>query len=159
MSRTRLNAALALVLVGSVLAIATLSGAGAAQVSDNTSNKSGYYDDSDTQIDNGTWFAGRENATLDNSITMLTRVQTYIIGTNTGSGLAAAGSLVAGLLVMGAVMSGAAGVRLGLTGGAVAGTSLVAGLVVAGLAPSWLWAVVLGVVGLLVGRGFLRLVR
>lgn len=141
-----------------VIIPAAVFSTGSLAAPDNVSNKSPYYANNTTAIDNTSWFAGRENATLDNSLNMLTRISTFVIGGSSG-GVGAEGALITGLIVFGAV-SGLTGTsRVGTVGGAVMGVAVIAALVEAGLAPFWTYGIVLFAVGAVATKVFIRVVR
>ena len=144
-----------------ILAVIAISGGaiGVASAQDNVTNKTGYYNGSSTFVENESYYDGRENASLDNTINMLTRLGTYIVGTDSSeTSLSGGATLLFGAIVWGAVLAMSSWSRTGMVGGGVLGTVTVAGLVTAGLAPLWLWGVILFVLGLLAARPILRVV-
>lgn len=154
-----LSAGLAVVLVASIVTVIAISGgvASAQSTPDNVTNKTGYYDNTSTTVNNQSYFDGRENATLDNTVGMLTRLGTYIVGTDdSDTSLSGGATLVFGAIVWGAVLAMSSWSRTGMVGGGVLGTAAVAGLVSTGLAPEWLWFVVLLVAGGLLSGPVLR---
>lgn len=141
----------ALVVVLVLFVLPSIVGAAAAL----NNSSADYYENTSTSVNNSSWTAGRGDATLNNTIHYLTRVGTFVIGTDSG-GL---GALLTGLVVFGGVLSASSGKRLGIVGGAVAGVATIFALQASGLAPVWLYALGLGALGVVVAVILLRASR
>lgn len=122
-------------------------------------DKAPYYADNTTQLDNESWFAGNENATLDSFITMLTRLGTFVIGDTPAQNGGPGGAIVVGLVLAGAMGSTMVRNGPGPVGGAVLGLVGLAGVTAVGLAPAWLLPVVLFVLGLILTSVVVRVLR
>lgn len=114
-----------------------------------------YYNETVT-VNNESWMEGRENATLDNTVNMLTRVGTFVIA---GSGSGAIGAVLTGLMVFGAVLSMLGDTAVGVGGGAVLGVATIAALSLAGFVSSWVWALTVFAVGVVCAAVLIRALR
>lgn len=147
------------VLVG-VVATATLAGAPAAaettatlalQDNDTTSgidNNSEYYNGS-ADVENGSWFDGIEDASIDSMGVMATRLSTYFIGTGEldSSGTGFQGALLTGVVMAISLVAATAGVGVGPVGGSVVAVVIGYGLTEIGLAPAWFRILLLFAIG------------
>jgi len=119
-----------------------------------------YYNNSSSDADTDSWLSGLTDASLDDILTLATRIGGFIIGdTAAQGGVGSAGALLTGLLVAGVM--GGVGMRSGAgsTGGVVIGISAGAVFLSAAVGATWAYAVILFVVGLIVAGVFLRVVR
>jgi hypothetical protein len=119
-----------------------------------------YYNNSSSDADTDSWLSGLTDASLDDILTLATRIGGFLIGDATAQGgVGSAGALLTGLLVAGVM--GGVGMRSGAgsTGGLVIGISAGTVFLSASLGATWAYAVILFVVGLIVAVVFLRVVR
>ena len=153
-----------IVLAATVAGIVWLPGNQVAAANNETTSsldeKAPYYADNTSDVNNESWMAGHENATLDNVVSMATRVGGFVIGTRQAQGgVGPANGLVLALLVFGVVATAGSRSRVGTVGGSVLGIAAAATLSVAGLAPSWLFAVIMFGVGLVAAAALLRILE
>lgn len=119
-----------------------------------------YYNNSSADTDTDSWLSGLTDASLEDILTLATRIGGFLIGdASAQGGVGSAGSLLTGLLVAG--LMGGVGMRSGAgsTGGLVIGISAGAVFLSAAVGATWAYAVILFVVGLLVSGVFLRVMR
>jgi len=154
------------VVAATVAGISMLPGApfSATAANDSPTNpnetKAPYYADNDTHVNNESWMNGHENATLDNVVSMATRVSGFVIGNRDAQGGAGpANGLVLALVVFGVVATAGGRSRVGTVGGSVLGIAAAAALSAVGLAPSWLFAVIMFGVGLVAAAALLRILQ
>lgn len=140
-------------------ALAALAGGPAAAQNNSTTNASaGYYNNTTATVDNESWLAGREDATLEDQVAMLTRLSTVVIGSGpeTQGGGGPAGVLVFGFLVAGTGTAMLGRSQVGAVGGATVFVALAAGIVELGFAPRWMWALILLGIGTILTTAYLR---
>lgn len=137
-----------------VAAGATGGGAGAAQANDTIENRSPYYANHSDSVPNESWMEGNANATAPAIVTMLSRVGTFVIGGDGGSG-----PLLFGMVLLGAALSFVVSAPVGLIGGSVLTVTALFGVVSVGLAPQWFTAVAMFGVGLLLASAARRVMR
>lgn len=120
-----------------------------------------YYANESSNVNSDAWFAGVENATMDDIISMSLRLGPYIIGTGepVGGGAGYAGVLLLGLLVAGIFVGAVAGTPLGGSGASVVALIAGYGLVEVGLAPEWMKIVLLFLLGGVASVVFIRAMR
>lgn len=152
-----------IILVGLLALVAALSASSSAApitTTINASDKAPYYSNESVNVDNESWMAGNHRPTLENTTNFLTRIGSFVVGTQPGSSSdEAAGALIVGLLFMGMVLGAIGPNDIGFVAGSVAGTVTIAGLVVGGFAPGWLWPVVLFIAGVGAFVAYLRVYR
>lgn len=139
-------------LLAALLAAVLVNGLGvaAAQSNDtNVSDNAPYYENESSEVNNESWFDGRENATLDNTVNFLTRIGGYVVGPGDTAqgGVGRTGPLILALVALGAVVSVGVGNGLGPVAGGVLGVTAIGGLTAAAVVPAWLYPVLLFVVG------------
>lgn len=137
-------------LLGLMVATSILSGTAAAQTNNSTLNGTApYYVNGSANVNESSWFAGVENATMDGIVAMALRVGPYVIGTGQplGGGAGYAGVLLLGLLVAGIFTGAVAGTPVGGAGASVVALMAGYGLVEVGLAPAWMKIVLLFLLG------------
>lgn len=149
------------VLAATVVGIGMLSGATAANNSTtNVDDVAPYYANNSTEVNNESWMSGHENATLDNMVSMATRVGGFVIGNQQAQdGVGPANGLVLALVVFGVVATAGARSRVGTVGGIVLGIASAATLSTVGLAPRWLFAIIVFGVGLVAAAALLRILN
>lgn len=124
---------------------------------DNVTNVTGYYANATITVNNASYYQGRQKATFDNTVNMLTRLGTFVIGVDDSkTALSGGSSILIGLIVFGAVIGMSGWSRQGVVGGGVMAIVTLAGLVGLGLAPVWLWAVVLVLIAVALAGPVLR---
>ncbi|QLD84606.1 hypothetical protein HWV23_02685 [Natronomonas halophila] len=150
-----------LLVVGGIGSIA-FAGVASAQTNETATEsldeKAPYYADNTTQVDNESWMAGNENATLESFVTMLSRLGTFVIGEppdDNGPG----GAIIVGLIVAGTIGSTFIRAGPGPVGGAVIGLVALAGVTAVGLAPVWLMGVSLFGLGLVLTSVIIGVLR
>jgi hypothetical protein len=159
--RLRAMLLVAILLVGVFGAVVSLTGVVGAQsntATESIDEKAPYYSENTSQVNNESWLAGHENASLDAFVTMLTRVGTFVVGEppeSNGPG----GAIVVGLIVAGTIGSTFVRQGPGPVGGAVLGLVGLAGVTAVGLAPVWLMTVSLFVLGLILTSVIIRVLR
>lgn len=119
-----------------------------------------YYNNSSADADTDSWLSGLTDGSLDDILTLMTRIGGFIIGDGTAAGgVGSAGTLLTGLLVAGVM--GGVGIRSGAgsTGGLVIGISAGTVFLSAAVGATWAYAIILFVVGLIVSAVFLRVMR
>jgi len=114
-----------------------------------------YYNNT-TAVDNESWLEGNEDPTAENTTSLIGRVGSFIIGSDTGSAL---GALLTSVITGGMVVSMIGGSRLGMVGGATTGVLTLGGMTAAGLAPTWMWALVIFGVGLVLTQVIIGILR
>jgi len=144
---------LATITLGVVLAALTAPPAAA-----QNNSSAPYYNNTTSTVDNQTWLAGHEDASLDDQVSMLTRISVVVVGSG---GATQGGGGPAGVLVFGFVLAGAGTATLarsdvGSVGGGALFVALAAGVVQLGFAPTWTWALVLLGIGILATAAYLR---
>lgn len=127
-----------------------------AAAQDNTSDP--YYNNTTATVDNESWMAGHENATLDNQVSMLTRISVVVVGSGptTQGGGGPAGVLIFGFVLVGAGVATMGRSNVGAVGGGALFVALAAGVVQLGFAPAWTWALILLGVGIVATTAYLR---
>lgn len=147
-------------LISMVAALAIIGSIAAPAVAQTTTTPD-YYNDTSTETGTGPWLSGLTDASLDDILTLLTRVGTFIIGggVTAQGGAGSAGALLTGLLIAGTLA--AIGIRsgAGATGGLSVGLVAAFLFVSVGVGPTWAYPVVLFMVGLIVAGVFLRVFR
>lgn len=155
--RRRARVVLTGVFAGALLLVALgpLTAPAAAQANNSTA---GYYNNTTPSVDNQTWLSGMENATLDDQVTMLTRLSTIVVGSGptTQGGGGPAGVLVFGFVMMGSAVAMLARSNVGSVGGGTLFVAIAGGIVLLGYAPGWMWAVILLGVGAILTAAYLR---
>lgn len=119
-----------------------------------------YYNNSSSDADTDSWLSGLTDASLEDILTLATRIGGFLIGDAAAQGgVGSAGSLLTGLLVAGVM--GGVGMRSGAgsTGGVVIGITAGAVFLSAAVGATWAYAVILFIVGLIVAGVFLRVMR
>lgn len=125
-----------------------------------TQTPPGYYDGEPGTVDNSGWLGGLTDASLDDILTMLTRVGPWAIGSAPAQGgVGSAGVLLTGGLVGSIVLGTGVRGRVGPVGGAVFAVASSFAFLSVGVGPGWLYAVVLFVVGLVVSVALIRAFR
>lgn len=141
--------------VGIAIVLSVLFG-GLAMVQ-GASAQTDYYPENETQEPNNeTWMDGNENATIDSTVRMVTRVGTFVVGQEAGSGL---GSLLVGLLVSGVTIGIIGSSVVGVVGGVVMGVVTIGAMASAGIAPQWVWGIVVFGIGILLSSMLIRIYR
>lgn len=127
----------------------------------NNSTTSYYGNQTNSTPANGTWLAGKEDGSLDDQVSLLTRLATIIVGSGptTQGGGGPAGVLVFGLVLLAGATATVGQSTMGSVGGASLLVAVAAGVVQLGFVPAWLWAIVLLGIGLVVTAAVLRAVR
>lgn len=151
----------ALVLAAGILALLTAVVAQPAAAQTNNTTNTTYYGNASTDVANESWLAGKENATLEDQVSLLTRLPTMIIGSGgtTQGGGGPAGVLVFGFVLMGVGFAAIGRSSTGAVGGAALAIMLAGGIVELGFVPEWMWAVVLLGIGLVLTAAVLRATR
>jgi hypothetical protein len=162
-----LVAAIAVVLVGLVL-IGLITAPAAGQSSPtptatptSTPTNTTYYEGANTDVNNETWLAGKEDASLEDQVSLLTRIATMIVGPGptTQGGGGPAGVLVFGMVLLGSAVAAVGRSTTGAIGGSAVMIALAGGIVELGFVPQWMWAVVLLGIGVMLTASFLRAAR
>lgn len=152
----------ALVVAAGILALLTAVVAQPAAAQNNTTaTNTTYYGNASTDVANESWLAGKENATLDDQVSLLTRLSTMVVGSGdtTQGGGGPAGVLVFGFVLLGGVVAGVARSDTGAVGGSALAVAAAGGIVELGFVPRWMWAVVLLGIGVVLATAFLRASR
>jgi len=155
------------IFVGILLCSALAIGAGvaatpaAAQTNNTTATNTTYYGNASTDVANESWLAGKENATLEDQVSLLTRLSTMVVGSGgtTQGGGGPAGVLVFGFVLLGVGVAAVGRASTGAVGGATLSIMLAGGIVELGFVPRWMWAVVLLGIGLVLTAAVLRATR
>lgn len=132
-----------------------------AQTNNTTATNTTYYGNASTDVANESWLAGKENATLEDQVSLLTRLPTMIVGSGgtTQGGGGPAGVLVFGFVLLGVGVAAVGRASTGAVGGATLSIMLAGGIVELGFVPRWMWAVVLLGIGLVLTAAVLRATR
>lgn len=147
---------LTLVLTVALIA-APFAASGAAQ--ENQTDPAPYYNNSSqTEVHNETWMADNEDATFENITTFVSRVGTFVIGSDVDDSNSPTAPLVIGLTLLGAGLGVTVGTGIGIVGGAVLGIISIFGVSAIGVFPAWFYAIGLFGVGLLLSASFKRVV-
>lgn len=159
-SSTRFRTLLVLTIVVAALALPFAAGSVGAQESNETNQTepAPYYDNTSTDVDNESWTAGNEDATFENITTYVSRIGTFVIGSDPGDNNAPTGPLIIGLMVLGAGLGVTVGSDLGIVSGAVLAVLSLAGVSAVGIFPQWVYAIGLFGVGLMLSASFKRVV-
>lgn len=120
-----------------------------------------YYEDNSSSVDSGGWLSGLVDASLDDVLTLFTRVPGYIIGSGVSAqgGIGSASVLLTGGLLGAVVMGTGIRARVGPVGGAVMAVVTTFSFVSVGVGPGWLYAVVLFGVGIVASMTVIRVLR
>lgn len=116
------------------------------------------YNGTNTDVNNESWTMNRTNVTLDNVTAYVTRVGTFVIGTETQSS-SVAGSLLTGLLVFGFVITMLGSSSAGVVAGGAIGLATASALVAVNIAPVWIYVVALAATGILITAIYIRVTR
>lgn len=110
-----------------------------------------YYANHSGEVENESWMAGATDGNDPSAIvTMLSRVMTFVIGSDSGS----SGALLMGMLLFGSLLGFVIDVSVGLIGGGVLAMLSLFGVVAIGLAPAWLVPVALFGIGMILATTF-----
>ena len=150
-SKGLVSLALIVLLVGGLLVVTVPA---LAEEDEGDDELPGYYDDRQVHVENESWMAGNEDATISNVSTMISRVSSFVVGGD-GSGDSST-SLLTGILVFGVMLGVFVGAGVGMVaGGVLTVFALFAGGAV-GIAPTWLYPVALFGVGVLLSASVKR---
>lgn len=130
--------------------LVTMTAPVAAQTNNSSINQTApYYNNSTATVDDDAWFAGLENATMDDIVSMALRVGPYVIGTGdpVAGGTGYEGPLLLGLVVSGIFLGAIAMTPVGAAGSGIVALVSAFGLVEVGLAPRWVQIVILFLLG------------
>jgi len=150
------------VVVAVTILLSILSAPAAAQVNNSTLDGTApYYANESANVSSAAWFAGKEDPSMDDIVSMALRVGPYIIGTGQplGGGAGYSGTLLLGLVVTGVFVGAVAGIPIGAAGVSVVALMAAYGFVEVGLAPAWLKIVVLFLLGTVAAVVAFRAVR
>lgn len=163
-NRSSKRRALALTGVGALVLLALLvalpaPAAAESVAQDNSTNTTiddvaPYYPEHPT-VDNASWTEGNENASADSIGTYLSRLGTFVIGSDSSSG----GAMVTGMVLLGAMLGAVVRSRVGLIGGGVLTVASLWGVVGIGLAPEWVLGVTMFGVALVLSAAMRRILQ
>lgn len=152
----RRKRALVAVLSALLIAFCLVTLTAGATVAQNN-NTTDFYDSWDNvSVDNESWMEGNENATLDNTTTMFTKVQTFVIGSN-GDGSTPV--LFTGVLFVGVILGVTASSGVGLLAGGVLTVGALFGAQGVGIAPGWLYPLAMMGIGIVLASIAKRVLR
>lgn len=126
--------------------------------SSNISTVAPYYANESSSVNNGTWYAGIGNATLDSLGRMATRLGPYFVGTGEmdRSGTGFEGVLLTAIIMTAMFVGAVAMLPVGSVGGAVLAVIVGYGMTEVGLAPSWVRILLVFAVGIIAFVAFLQ---
>lgn len=151
-AKTRLIALFVVASISAMVLFVGIPGAAAAQSGTNISDVAPYYANESSNVDNGSWYEGFGNATLDSLGRMATRLGPYYIGTGemAPSNAGLEGILITGIVMTAMFIGAVFMLPIGAAGGGVLAVAVGFGLTEMGLAPQWFKVVLLFIVGMLV---------
>lgn len=106
-------------------------------------------------VDNESWTEGNENASANSIGTYLSRLGTFVIGSDSSSG----GAMVTGMVLLGAMLGAVVRSRVGLIGGGVLTVASLWGVVGIGLAPEWVLGITMFGVALVLSAAMRRILQ
>jgi len=140
-----------------VLAVAAGGVAAQDETNESVDEKAPYYNEWEgNDPDNESWMEGNEDATLENTTTMFSRIGTFVVGSN-GDG--STGAVMTGMLTLGALLGIGVGAGIGTVAGGVLAISGIMALAATGLSPEWIVPVAIFGVGLLLSSVAKRLLQ